>query len=316
MTTVALLLVFIDGIGLGDPDPESNPFVHARMPYLQELTGLPRLTTLEAPHSSTLAEVRAIDACLGVPGLPQSASGQTAILTGQNAPAILGHHQSGYPTPTLIRILEEHSIFLQLKQMGRSGAFANTFTREYFERVESRVGRNRHSATTTAALCGGVQLGLIDSYTVGETISYDITGEVLRSFGYPVEIRSPQEAGRLLARLLGKHDFVLFEFFLTDRAGHKQDMEEAIRLLERIDGLIGGILEEMRWADDMLLITSDHGNMEDLSIRTHTRNAVPAIVAGAGRQWFVDQVHDLTDLTPTIVRHITGNWKAGSAAPN
>src|SRR5690625_1948861 len=116
MTTVALLLVFIDGIGLGDPDPKSNPFVHARMPYLQELTGLPRLTTLEAPHSSTLAEVRAIDACLGVPGLPQSASGQPAILTGQNAPAILGHHQSGYPTPTLIRILEEHSIFLQTKQ--------------------------------------------------------------------------------------------------------------------------------------------------------------------------------------------------------
>lgn len=305
-----LLFVFIDGLGLGAPDPETNPFMHARMPHLKALTGLSRLTAMDVPYRSALAEIRAIDACLGVPGLPQSASGQTAILTGQNAPAILGHHQSGYPTPTLVRILEEHSVFLQLKQLGHSSAFANTFTREYFERVESRVGRARHSATTTAALSGGVELGLIDSYSAGKTISYDITGEVLRSFGYPVEIRSPQEAGRVLARLLRKRDFVLFEFFLTDRAGHKQDMEEAIRLLERIDGLLGGILEEMSWTDDTLLITSDHGNVEDLSTRTHTRNAVPLIVAGAGRQKFADQVNDLTHLTPAIVRQAAGIGQA------
>lgn len=301
---MAVLFVFVDGLGLGEPDPEKNPLMHARMPHLAELTGLRRLTMSDVPHRSALAEVWPIDACLGVPGLPQSASGQTAILTGKNAPAILGHHQSGYPTPTLIRILEEHSLFLQLKELGRSGTFANTFTREYFERAESRAGRNRHSATTTAALSGGVELGLIDSYAVGETISYDITGEVLRSFGYPVEIRSPQESGRILARLLRKYDFVLFEFFLTDRAGHKQDMEEAITLFERIDGLIGGILEEMGWSDDTLLITSDHGNVEDLSTRTHTRNPVPAIVAGAGRHRFVEQVQDLTDLTPAILQQV------------
>lgn len=302
---MALLFVFIDGLGLGEADPEKNPFMHARMPHLKALTGLQRLTVEEVPHRSALADVWPIDACLSVPGLPQSASGQTALLTGKNAPAILGHHQSGYPTPTLIRILEEHSVFRQLKALGRSVTFANTFTREYFaQQGAKRSGRTRHSATTTAALSGGVQLGLVDSYAAGETISYDITGEVLRSFGYPVEVRSPHEAGRVLARLLGKYDFVLFEFFLTDRAGHRQDMEQAVRLLERIDGLIGGILEETCWNDHTLLITSDHGNVEDLSVRTHTRNPVPAIVAGAGRQGFAERVRDLTHITPEIVRQL------------
>lgn len=307
MTTVSLLLLFIDGIGLGDPNPEVNPFMNAHLPHLQQLTGRPNLIAFETPYASPLAEIRSIDACLGMPGLPQSASGQTAILTGKNAPAILGHHQSGYPTPTLIRILEEHSVFLQLREAGCSGAFANTFTREYFDRVERRTGGMRHSATTTAALSGGVTLGLIDTYVSGETISYDITGEVLRSFGYSVAIRSPREAGRLLARALRQHQFVLFEFFLTDRAGHRQDMNEAIRLLERLDGLVEGILEDMRWSEDTLLITSDHGNLEDLSIRTHTRNAVPAIIAGAGRTMFADQIRDLTDITPAILRYVTDN---------
>jgi hypothetical protein len=69
------------------------------------------------------------DPRLGVEGRPQSASGQTTILTGVNAPALIGYHKQGFPNQALREIIKAHSIFRQLLEAGvKPITFANAFT--------------------------------------------------------------------------------------------------------------------------------------------------------------------------------------------
>src|SRR5439155_16802125 len=98
----------------------------------------------ELPFEGVLAVT---DARLGVDGRPQSASGQTTILTGINAPAIIGYHKQGFPNQALLDIIREHSIFKQLSEAGiKPVAFANTYTKRFF------ANRPRLICASTAAV--------------------------------------------------------------------------------------------------------------------------------------------------------------------
>ncbi|NJN93408.1 MAG: phosphoglyceromutase, partial [Anaerolineales bacterium] len=92
-----VIILFLDGVGLGEAEPEANPFMHAEMPTVRSLLGVSHLTRETAGTVTGQAALLGLDACLGVPGLPQSATGQTTILTGYNAPAVLGEHYGPYP---------------------------------------------------------------------------------------------------------------------------------------------------------------------------------------------------------------------------
>ncbi|HEY2923438.1 MAG TPA: hypothetical protein VGJ98_00560, partial [Candidatus Eisenbacteria bacterium] len=103
-----VLLFFIDGIGVGSDDPDRNPLATGEFPTLRLTASLTPTARIGPPLMA-----RGLDASLGVPGLPQSATGQTSILTGINAPMAMGHHVSGFPGPTLRKILFEHSLLKQ-----------------------------------------------------------------------------------------------------------------------------------------------------------------------------------------------------------
>ena len=68
--------------------------------------------------STEHASLVALDACLGVDGIPQSASGQASLMTGRNVSAILGFHEGPKPNPAIIDILKEGSLFSHLSQAG------------------------------------------------------------------------------------------------------------------------------------------------------------------------------------------------------
>src|SRR6185503_14356392 len=122
-----VLLFFIDGLGIGTRGPH-NPFDGLAD---AEPLAIFQNEEVSIPFDGVLAIT---DPRLGVEGRPQSASGQTTILTGINAPAILGHHKQGFPNPPLLDIIREHSIFLQLKRAGVAPiTFANTYTQRFFE---------------------------------------------------------------------------------------------------------------------------------------------------------------------------------------
>lgn len=295
---MAIIMIFIDGLGIGLDNPEINPLSIADLPFIHETIGgtLTKTTVANGIVKPGMV-VKAIDARLGVPGLPQSATGQTSLFTGINAARVTGRHINGFPTKVLRAILEKNSIFKQINQTGRKAVFANTFTKEYFETV--RRGRWRYSASTTAAMAGDCKFLTVEDLREGYAVYQDITNEQLRQKNYSVPIITPEIAGVNLVRQAKLNDFTLFEYFQTDRCGHAQDRDLAMVLLNRLDRLIGIVVTEMP-ADFSLIITSDHGNIEDLSIKTHTLNPVPLMVFGPGANLF-EKVESLMDICPVIL---------------
>ena len=111
-----LLFLFLDGVGLGADDPQHNPFARANLPVLQDLLDGNRLLYSAIPLESHRATLLALDACLGVPGLPQSATGQTVLLTGLNVPAQLGYHYGPKPNPEVAKYLSDGNLFSRLSR--------------------------------------------------------------------------------------------------------------------------------------------------------------------------------------------------------
>lgn len=299
---MGILMIFIDGLGLGSEDPATNPLMSAKTPFLRELLSGVSLTASaigKGIHHPNMI-LCPTDASLDIPGLPQSATGQTTIFTGINASAAVGRHINGLPTYTLRKIIREASIFKVINGGGGKAVFANTFTREYFESVEQ--GKWQHSVTTTAALAGNCRLRMPEDLLRGESIYQDITNEKLRERGYDVPIWEPEEAGTILVNLAAKNDFTLFEYFQTDHCGHHQDHSLALTLLNRLDRFLGTLAGSLAKNRLTLLVTSDHGNIEDLSIKTHTLSPVPTIVIGDVNGF--KGIRTLMDIDPSILKFL------------
>ncbi len=298
------LFIFLDGIGLGEDDPQINPFAKAEMPAITGLLGGQRLLARSAPAESRQASLVAIDACLGVAGLPQSATGQAALLTGQNVPAALGYHYGPKPNPPVARYLTNGNLFSRLRRTGRSTAFLNAYPSRYFEAIIS--GRRIYSAIPLAVTQAGLPLRTIDDLRLGQALSADFTGQGWHDqLGFKdTPILSPFQAGQRLSSLAQETDFSFFEYWVSDYAGHSQDMEAACRLLETFDQVLSGLLSSWDNQSGLILLTSDHGNMEDLGTRRHTNNPVPALVIGAAelRHAFLSGLVDLTGIAPAIIK--------------
>jgi hypothetical protein len=285
----SVLLFFIDGLGIGRRDPQ-NPFngLDAAEPLAVFAGEPPKL-----PFDGKLAPT---DARLGVEGRPQSASGQTTILTGVNAAAAIGAHKQGFPNRPLLDIIREHSVFLQLKRNGiESVTFANTYTKAFFERRPRWI-----SATTAAVEAAGLRFNVVDDLKAGRAVYHDFTNAALIERGEIVTPRTPEEAGAILAGIVKAHRFTLYEYFLTDRAGHEQDFDGARTIILLLARMIRALFAELDLTRTTVLITSDHGNIEDLSVRNHTLNEVPTMIWGPHNQELVHRIKSLTDITPAI----------------
>lgn len=285
-----VLLLFIDGVGIGERDPEKNPFARFPSPFFSFFKNEP-LPGL--PHGGVVIPTRAD---MDVPGLPQSASGQTAIFTGRNAAQALGHHQSGMPTPTLRQLLDESSLFKSVRALGKSGIFANALSQNYFDQRSERI-----SATARALIAGGFPWLTMEDLHAGRAVSHDLTNEFLQQMGFDVPIRTPLESATILTEIAARADFTLFEFILTDMFGHNQEMSQTETIVRRLDILLNTVISTVNANETTVVLTSDHGNFEDLSVKTHTHNLVPTCVWGGGQQIFLERVHRLEDIAGSIL---------------
>ena len=239
------------------------------------------------------------DACLGVPGLPQSATGQTSILAGLNAPAAIGRHINGYCTKSLAALLDGHSLFSRVKAGGGEATFANAYTPRFFERPPRFL-----SVTTIATRQAGVRVRTLEDLARGEALFHDFTNRLLLERGYSLPPVTPQEAGRRLAALTSAHTFTMYEHFLTDLVGHARDMARAVEILENLDALLDGLLSHLDLSRHLVVLTSDHGNVEDLSTKQHTLNPVPTLCWGNGAFGLTAGIRNLADIAPAILRHL------------
>lgn len=302
-----VLMLFLDGVGLGMPDPSTNPFFAARLPSLRSLLGGELPSLAKSTVSTQVASLLPLDATLGIDGLPQSGTGQTSLFTGMNAARMIGKHFGPHPYSTLRPVIQEKNIFKRLLDTGKSPSFANAFPKRFFDYMDQH--RTRLSVTTLSCTMSGVPLLKAKELRAGSGVSADITGAGWKELGYPdMPTIEPAEAGQRLVELASDHDFVLFEYWKTDHAGHSQNLAEAVDALERLDGLLAGIVESMDVRSTLLFITSDHGNVEDMSVKTHTRNPVPAILYGGHHEKVADRLQsngaDLTGVTPLLMECI------------
>lgn len=299
-----LLFFFIDGIGLGENNPASNPFAKAKMPMLTGLLGGRHLVKNSAPYHNIRASLLAIDACLGVNGVPQSATGQAALLTGKNIPQAVGYHFGPWPNQIVVDRLEQDSLFSYFKTAGLRTALLNAYPPSYFQGILS--GKHLYSAIPQAVISAGIPLKTVEDLYEGMAISADLTAMGWRErLNMPdTPILTPYEAGERLEYLSSLYEFSFFEYWLSDYAGHHQNMETACEILETLDLVLEGLLNNWDDQSGLILLTSDHGNMEDLSTRRHTTNPVPALLIGAPsiRREFINQLTDITDITPSILK--------------
>lgn len=301
-----VLFVFLDGVGLGVDDQSINPFSRAKMPCLENLLGGKKLLASSAPVESAHATLLALDPNLGVAGLPQSATGQAALLTGLNVPAVIGEHYGPKPNPQIAEIIKEDNLFKRVLHAGRSAALLNAYPPRYFHGVES--GKRLLSAIPLAVTSSGLPLFSQDDFYHQKAMSADFTGEGWRTMlGYQDSpVYPPRQAGQLLAGLAEKYDFSMFEYWASDYAGHGQDMAKAIELLKVFDQVLGGLLESWNHDEGLIFISSDHGNLEDLSTRRHTSALVPGIVIGNHRSDFCYGLSELTGVAPKIEEAVVG----------
>ena len=291
----SLLLFFIDGLGIGTRGPH-NPF--------DGLADAGPLAVFQNEEPPILFDgaLAVTDPRLGVDGRPQSASGQTTILTGINAPAILGHHKQGFPNLPLLDIIREHSIFLQLKRAGVAPiTFANTYTQRFFESRPRWI-----SATTAAVEAAGLRFNTVADLKEGRAVYQDFTNAMMIERGEQVDLRTAEQAGDVLAAIVANNRFTLYEYFITDKVGHAQDADAAHHVLQDLARMIRRMLSSVDLENTTVILTSDHGNIEDLSTRSHTLNPVPTIVWGKNRRALADRIKSLSDITPAIVQTLAG----------
>ena len=300
---MAVMMIFWDGVGFGKEDSASNPFFSANLPAFKNLLNGSVPSLQNRRLESSTASMTPVNTTLGIAGLPQSGTGQTAIFTGVNAPKLIGKHFGPHPFSTLIPVIREENVFVKLRRQDKTSFFVNAYPKRYFDFINSPRGKT--PVVALSYLSSGRSLNQLEDITAGKALSADLTNEGLNSFGAQLPVISPSEAGRRFARIARGYDFTLFEYFLTDKAGHSQKMKSATDMLERIDGFLTGILASFDQAKDILIFISDHGNIEDLSTKSHTRNPVPLIVVGGQRSFFSERVKKLTDITPTIVSFLS-----------
>lgn len=273
---LAILYLFIDGIGFGKNEA-LNPFArHGNSIFSLLGDRLP-------PSGWESWFIKPVNAHMGVSGLPQSATGQTALWTGINAPRLMGHHKTGFPGPTLIPVIQEHSIVRRFKQAGKKARLVNAYGQRYLDRIAARP--RLMSTSTHVQLASGQPLGSMEMLQKGQALFMDITHEIMHSV-YPQSkeefpVKDPFERGQHLAWLAKRDDLLLFEYFLTDKLGHDQDVQHAPRILHHLEEFLRGIANSLG-ENDTVIVTSDHGNFEDMSTGSHTHNPVPLLAAGRG----------------------------------
>lgn len=300
-------LLFIDGVGIGARDASTNPL--ARGDYL-----LSRFTGEEAapvPHGGRFAP---LDATFGVQGRPQSASNQTALLTGLPAPALRGEHTMGYPDEGLRQLLLEHSIVRRLLARGRTAAFANGYPAGFLDHVGLERMPSAHSdlppgplpssrrlgasAGPLAFAAAGVPIRTFDDVRRGRGLTHDIDGRLAARRFKGLPQRTAAEAAGVFWGL--SRDFTHFEHYLADEAGHHKDAAGAEQALATFDAFAREVISQ-RPQDAQVLITSDHGNVEDLSTRSHTTNQVPLLAFGPAAA-ALDGVRTLADVGRLVLR--------------
>jgi hypothetical protein len=300
---MSVLLLFLDGVGCGPPT-DDNPAMHTPGRLFASFGE-------RAERDSPLpagGRALALDAHLGLPGRPQSGTGHTAILTGENAVEAIGMHRWALPNQKLRELLRSHGLFGALNRRGFRTRFLNAYRPPFFDWGEAvwdaRPWRRYLSATSWANHFAGNPFYDFDDLRAGRTVAHDYTNQGFAEAGFEVPVVEPETAGRIIARTATLHDFSMHEHFITDLVGHRGDLEDAVEALVVAERFLLAVLEHIDLESHSVVMCSDHGNIEEPDHGRHTHNPALGMLFGRAAQ-HPSPPRDLTGIAP-LVRELLG----------
>lgn len=292
-----LIFIMVDGFGI----PPEGYFNEVYNRYCHE------------PFQCLLDEwAIPLDATLDHPGTPQSATGQSSLFCGLNTSRLLGMHLQGFPNKQLRRIIREQNMFKALGQLGKSVTFANAYVNYSLEELE-RVGMRSVTTVMTQHELGKVRTGR--DLLAGNAVFHDMTRQLVhydirrrhKPHSPPISNHSrqipeitPDQAALDLRNISRQYDFTLYEYFLTDRAGHKRQEELLVKSLGDFSRFVANLADNLD-NDQLLIVTSDHGNCEDISIKSHTTNPVPLLVYSRDNLCPLPSIQSITEVYDWII---------------
>ena len=264
-----------------------------------------------------------IDANLDLAGLPQSATGQCSLFCGINAAAAINRHLPGFPNAALREIIQQQNIFKTLIALGAKVTFANAYVNHTLAELKNSGLRSVTTVMTDNEL-GHVRDR--NDLLNGKAVLHDITREYLtgalnnmglsrRMMQMPTVLDhnlaiTPEQAAHDLVSVAAENNFTLFEFFMSDRAGHRQHQPLLKYILMNLSRFVVKLCAII--PDDMTLVmTADHGNCEDITIKTHTRNPVPLLIYNKNKM-VSPKTKSIIDIHDLIVNLVTAGNSGSS----
>jgi 2,3-bisphosphoglycerate-independent phosphoglycerate mutase len=127
-------------------------------------------------------------------------------------------------------------------------------------------------------------------------------------FDHSPELSLAQVTSEVLRGISKHYDLIVTNFANGDVIGHVQNRQAKIQCAEIIDRRLGQVIDAAIAADYIVLVTADHGNLEEMSHPddtdhiAHTTNPVPFILVDP-RTNFPEKVQDgrLADIAPTVL---------------
>lgn len=292
-------MIFIDGVGIGKKDYKYNPFFKYGFKTFTEIfREIPSLDNQFLRINNSF--LFPTDARLGVEGLPQSGTGQTAIFCGMNAAKYVGKHFGPFPYSTLVPIIEKENILKTFLKKRQKVGFVNAYPKQFFDYIKS--GRGRLSVTTLSCKLSGIRLNTSADLRRGKALTAEITNERwIAKLNYKLPKISPQLAAKRILRIAENNKFTLYEFYLTDHLGHGRDVWDFENVIRTLDDFLYSVITSMDNKKMTLIVCSDHGNFEDLSIKTHTLNGALTITSGKYAEELSERIKDLTLIKPAIL---------------
>jgi len=220
------------------------------------------------------------------------------MFTGVNCSAAMGKHCEGFPPPALRKIIEDNNLFLQLRKRGKNVSFADAYL---VDSSDELAARRFKSVTTVMALTTPEVVKTADDLAADGAVMQDLTRETIQDRYPDIPVITPALAAEHLFSIVRANDFTLYEFFQTDVSGHSMDYARACSVLRTYDHFLAPLVRLVESAGITLVMTADHGNIENISERGHTRNPVPLIALGPKEEFIRSHVDSLQDVTPTLL---------------
>lgn len=285
-----IIFVFIDGIGIGKKDSENNPFTKFGKDFFSVLGG----KTSFLPPGVLIPT----DAHMGLySSVPQSGTGQAALFTGHNTVSLMHRHMAGFPPYSLRPYLKKDSLISKFLLHDFKAGVINTYTRKYMDILAKPRSERFMSASTLMQTGSGQRLLTMEDHLNEKSLFMDITNWFLRKeLGYDISEIRPVEAGRRLVKIARDYSIVIFEYFFPDKYGHEGHDYDVSFIVDHLEGFLTGIWEEIDPEKELVVISSDHGNFEDLSIPVHTHNPIPTILYGAGDKNAESSIREIYDV--------------------